>query len=67
VNLTDASFKQMFLSILKGLLRKGYAPRWPTHGYEPTREAAMAAFVKSGVGSSADDKPSLAVKAITTP
>jgi hypothetical protein len=21
--------------------------RWPTHGYEPTREAAMAAFAKS--------------------
>ena len=20
---------------------------WPTHGYEPTREAAMAAFAKS--------------------
>jgi len=21
--------------------------RWPMHGYEPTREAAMAAFAKS--------------------
>jgi hypothetical protein len=21
--------------------------RWPTHGYEPTREAAMAAFAKN--------------------
>jgi hypothetical protein len=21
--------------------------RWPTHGYEPTREAAMAGFAKS--------------------
>ena len=21
--------------------------RWPTHGYEPSREAAMAAFAKS--------------------
>jgi hypothetical protein len=21
--------------------------RWPTHGYEPTREAAMATFAKS--------------------
>jgi len=21
--------------------------RWPTHGYEPMREAAMAAFAKS--------------------
>ena len=21
--------------------------RWPTYGYEPTREAAMAAFAKS--------------------
>jgi hypothetical protein len=21
--------------------------RWPTHGYEPTRESAMAAFAKS--------------------
>jgi hypothetical protein len=22
--------------------------RWPTHGYEPTRQAAMAAFAESG-------------------
>ena len=42
VNLTDAFFKQMFYRFLKGLLRKGYAPRWPTHGYKATREAAMA-------------------------
>ena len=28
--------------------------RTPTHGYEPTRDAAMAAFAKSGGGSSAD-------------
>jgi hypothetical protein len=26
--------------------------RTPTHGYEPTREAAMAAFAKAGGGSS---------------
>src|SRR5262249_48620898 len=25
----------------------GLAYRWPTHGYEPTREAAMGAFAKS--------------------
>ena len=25
-----------------------FVNRWPTHGYEPTREAAMAAFAKSG-------------------
>jgi hypothetical protein len=24
-----------------------HTDRWPTHGYEPTREAAMAAFKKS--------------------
>src|SRR5262249_58534414 len=42
VNLTDAFFKQMFYRFLKGLLRKGYAPRWPTHGYKATREAAMS-------------------------
>jgi hypothetical protein len=24
-----------------------FVNRWPTHGYEPTREAAMAAFAKS--------------------
>jgi hypothetical protein len=28
--------------------------RWPTHGHEPTRESAMAAFAKSGGGSSHD-------------
>src|SRR5215831_21263331 len=32
--------------------------RTPIYGYEPTREAAMAAFAKTGGGSSADDKPS---------
>ena len=26
--------------------------RTPSYGYEPTREAAMAAFAKSGAGSS---------------
>jgi hypothetical protein len=29
----------------------------PTHGYEPTREAAMAAFAKSLAEGVADDKP----------
>jgi hypothetical protein len=24
-----------------------HGDRWPTYGYEPTREAAMAAFAKS--------------------
>ena len=28
-------------------LMVGYEDRTPTHGYEPTREAAMAAFAKS--------------------
>jgi hypothetical protein len=28
-------------------LMVGYDDRTPTHGYEPTREAAMAAFAKS--------------------
>jgi hypothetical protein len=27
--------------------RAGWMDRTPTHGYEPTREAAMAAFAKS--------------------
>ncbi len=31
----------------RGRPRGGYEDRTPTHGYEATREAAMAAFAKS--------------------
>jgi hypothetical protein len=30
--------------------------RMPTHGYEPTREAAMAAFAKAGGGNRSQDR-----------
>jgi len=36
--------------------------RTPTHGYEPTREAAMAAFARAGDGSDLNDVRSWGVK-----
>ena len=37
--------------------------RTPTHGYEPTREAAMAAFAKSAGGNDPSRRPSVSDRA----